>query len=214
MILNPYRFGGGSVGTVVSLCHFDGTDGSTTITDETGIAWTVSGNAQLDTAIAKFGSAALLLDGSGDFITSTDASLALGTSNFTIEFFAYRAAQGVHNIVSYDSNNAIYCNSGSDDLIFQTGGVNRITIVGGLPITSWTHIAVCRAANVFKMFTNGIGSSTSAVVHNYTTARVDIGQRNGSTNRFNGSIDELRITKGLARYSSDFTPPAAPFPYP
>ena len=55
-----------------SLLHFNGSDGSTTITDESGKTWTAYDNAQIDTAQSKFGGASMLLDGVGDYIKTTD----------------------------------------------------------------------------------------------------------------------------------------------
>ena len=71
-----------------SLLHFDGADASTTFTDESGKTFTARGNAQLDTAQQKFGTASGLFDGTGDYIDTPDhADWFLGTGDFTIDFW-------------------------------------------------------------------------------------------------------------------------------
>jgi hypothetical protein len=79
-LINPYVFSVADL-SVVLLCHFDGSDASTTFTDEKGHALTAFGNAQLDTAQFKWGSASGLFDGSGDRVgaaTSNDCSFGSG----------------------------------------------------------------------------------------------------------------------------------------
>src|SRR3990167_9908671 len=72
----------------IALLHFDGADAATTFTDENGRTWTGAADAQLDTAQKKFGTASLLLDGTGDYIDTPDhADFAFGSGNFTIEMF-------------------------------------------------------------------------------------------------------------------------------
>src|SRR5690554_1699309 len=81
--------------SVVLLLHGDGTDGSTTITDNSGSAHspTVNGNSQIDTAESQFGGASVLFDGSGDYLEYADsADWDFGTGDFTVEFWMRRNA--------------------------------------------------------------------------------------------------------------------------
>jgi hypothetical protein len=74
-----------SFASVSALLHFDGSDGSTTFTDVTGTIWTANGNAQIDTAQSVFGGASGLFDGTGDFITTPDATkFSLSNADFCI----------------------------------------------------------------------------------------------------------------------------------
>ena len=78
-----------------ALLNFNGTDASTTMLDDFGNTWTASGDAQLDTAQQKFGSASLLLDGTGDYISSTNFT-SLGPDSWEISFwFRINALPGV-----------------------------------------------------------------------------------------------------------------------
>src|SRR5690606_29617491 len=117
------------------LLHFEGSDGSATFTDSNigGAAktWTANGNAQIDTAQSKFGAASGLFDGTGDYITTPDHNdFTLGSSDFTIDFWAKRNSNG--NMRIYGQANS----TPSDASISITGGFDAsnlpmVTIVGG-----------------------------------------------------------------------------------
>jgi hypothetical protein len=179
------------------------------------------GDAKLSTAISKFGGSSMSFDGTGDYVIEpTNVNFGYGTGDFTIEFWLYLNTLGLQTIFSNLTADAsvnphIYYNSG---LLYFTNSANRIT-GSTLSTATWYHIAVCRASGSTKMFINGTQSgSTYADTNNYgTTAPLGIGTywRSGTpatTETFNGYLDDLRITKGYARYTSNFTPPAAAFP--
>jgi hypothetical protein len=90
---------------------------------------------------------------------------------------------------------------------------NRIT--GGVISNSvWTHIAVCRSNSNTKLFIVGTQSgSTYADTNNYLVCPMMIGQFNDGVGagNLNGYLDDIRITKGYARYTANFTAPTAPF---
>ena len=97
-----YRVGSISYNaSTVSLYHFNGSDTSTTMTDDLGHASTAAGNAQLDTSQKKFGTASLLLDGTGDEVKSdaTSTDWTMGTGDFTAECWIRPAAIGSPMIV-------------------------------------------------------------------------------------------------------------------
>jgi len=78
------------------------------------------------------------------------------------------------------------------------------------------HIAIVRdsSSNLY-MFINGteIGSTTASYTHNINVGAylLRIGERKDGTHDLNGKIDELRISKGIARWTSNFTPPTSPY---
>jgi hypothetical protein len=99
-----------------------------------------------------------------------------------------------------------------------TGGsllVNYYTPYTTITTNTWYHVAVVRNGTSFKTYINGAEvhtQTTSNSLGDYTTPLV-IGARTFDYNvKLNGYIDELRITKGVARYTSNFIPPTAPFP--
>lgn len=212
---------------VASLLHFDGTDGSTTFTDQKGAIWTPSGAAQIDTAQSKFGGASGLFDGSGDFITrSVPGGFNIGTGEFTLEAWVRLSATGDRTIHSQWStttaSNRCMVATVSTTSMALYWSTNGISLAGSFPITIslstgvWYHVAFCRAGSTLRGFINGIqqgaGLAMSDSVFN-STRDLFIGRQDGSSlYDFAGHIDDYRLTVGVGRYSSSFTPPDAPFP--
>jgi hypothetical protein len=178
------------------------------------------GNAQVSTSVKKFGTGSLAFDGSGDYLTSPlKAELGYSTGDFTIEFWVYpNNSTGVQVIFDQRAGSAnrtaptIYLNSGS--LRYYTDQADRIT-GGSVSSSQWSHIAVCRSGTSTKMFINGTQTgSTLTDTRSYINSPVYIGEASDGTGgaALNGYIDDLRITKGVARYTANFTPPTAAFP--
>lgn len=209
---------------VVSLLHFDGTDGSTTFTDETGKTWTANGNAQIDTAQSKFGGASGYFDGTGDYISvSSGMSLA---GDFTIEAFVRPAAYNNHFSI-YDSRTSglangflMYINKTNNhvEVEYRNGGTWSAGPVSttALALNTWVHVALARQGQVSKLYIGGIeeGSVDSGSVFNFSNGAARVGAVANADADWaaNGHIDALRITSGVARYTANFTPPSAPFP--
>jgi hypothetical protein len=99
-------------------------------------------------------------------------------------------------------------------IYYYVNGGNRIT-GSTLSLNIWSHIAICRSGTSTKLFINGTQSgSTSTDSTNYVASPVRIGDGNDGTSTYpySGYIDDLRITNGVARYTSTFTPPTQAFP--
>ena len=204
------------------LLHGNGTNNSTTITDNSPTPKTVIpvGNAQISTAIADpFGNSTgvIAFDGTGDRLTTpSNNAFAFGTGDFTVEAWAYEIARSTYPTVIEIGNHL-----GATGIIFLTntagnlagiysGGFFALTATGSL--AAWNHYAWVRSGNSIQTFVNGIGGTTSSFTNNLTdTATIRIGGI-GDVYDLNGYIDDLRITKGVARYTANFTPPTAPFP--
>jgi len=206
-------------GSVSLLLHGDGTNGSTIITDSSPSPKTLTavGDAKISTAQSKFGGASILLDGNGDYISVANTNdLDLRTGNFTIETWTWKSANGVGG---YD--NLISVGNGANNFIevSSTRGITLATADGQLLTASatvnnstWHHVAICRSGSTYSIFFNGILTASGTPSGGFdfrTNVRIGI---NGSSYSFNGYIDDLRITKGVARYAGNFTPPTAPFP--
>jgi hypothetical protein len=216
-------------GSVSLLLHGNGTNGSTTITDNSPTPKTVTavGNAQISTAQSKFGGASIAFDGTGDFCrVSNNSSLNLSSGNFTIECWIYHVARAGTQFVlekdgrpgsTYSSYTIQINSSGSCTTALGNGAgaspVPTSYAIGTIPLATWTHVAVVKADTVITTYLNGTQGSTAtqgtAIVDG--GFNLDIGGFDGQA-FFNGYIDDLRITKGVARYTANFTPPAAPFP--
>ena len=187
------------------------------------------GNAQVSTAVSKFGGSSVAFDGTGDYLTSNALSdlYAFGTGDFTIEMW-FNLSSFASLQILYDSRPTstdglyplIYVASGGGSVIWQISAVARITGTATLSTGVWYHVAVSRSSGSTKMFLNGtqIGSTyadTNAYLNSGTT-RPFIGGSSytAGTLTVNGYIDDFRITKGVARYTTNFTPPTQAFlPY-
>jgi hypothetical protein len=212
------------------LLHGNGANGSTVIRDSSSRMNTVTavGNAQISTAQSKFGGASIAFDGTGDVLTIPDNSVFdFGSGNFTIEGWIYQTTPTTGLRLLYAkrtiplpgiSNVAVAVNGGTMTAWAASGTaswdiVNGVTF-GAATTNTWTHFAVVRNGTAFTGYLGGVGTSlgtSSATIIN-TASSVSIGGDTDGTSAFAGYIDDLRITKGVARYTANFTPPTAPFP--
>lgn len=208
-----------SFASVTLLCHFDGTNGSTTIVDSSSIArtMTATGNAQLTTTGSQFGSACLALDGSGDTVTTPDSvGLDFGSGNFTMECWVNPAGVLQYNILTrYTSGFAGWIWSTTNFLATTSGSSWDVTINFSSTPTAgvWNYMSIVRSGDTWTAYLNGtsIGSASVSGTVTATTDIFTIGKRAGQSD-FSGTVDEMRITKGVARYTSNYTTPSLPFP--
>jgi sugar lactone lactonase YvrE len=218
------------------LLHGDGTSGSTTITDSSSSpkTVTVNGNAQIDTAVKKFGTGSIEFDGTNDYLTTPYVTTDYDwwTSDFTLEAWVYPTTftgwyefySGLGDIGTLIGNmdptgsgahwTFGITSSGAIRLYYYNGGsVNTPASTETVSLNQWNHIAVVKDSNGYKYFVNGIGgsyNSISGTPQSNASFGLSIGQLTGTS--INGYVDDLRITKGTARYTSNFTPPTAAFP--
>jgi Concanavalin A-like lectin/glucanases superfamily len=224
------RFG---IQNVSLLLHGNGTNGSTTIVDSSPSAKTVTavGNAQISTAQSKFGNASIVFDGSNDKLSIPYTSDFNLLNTYTIETWIYPLTiSGTHVIFSLAASVttsfgciALYQNNTTLWFEIKTlsgSGVGFYYSISGGTITSnnWQHIAASVSNNSAKLFLNGTQVGLTVTITDWGFAPVGVGiggtanDYNISTQAFNGYLDDLRITKGIARYNANFTPPTAPFP--
>jgi hypothetical protein len=179
-----------------------------------------AGDVKISTTQSKFGGTSMSFDGTGDYLTfinRTNRSLYFSSGNWTVEMWTYYNTTGNydHTLVGGGPNISFY------DLIFgvfnygaQIGFWNQNGFYGmyassNLTSGVWRHIAFVRNSDIITLYINGISVATQAfsgstkddAANDFLTGVV--GQS------FNGYIDDLRITKGYARYTSNFTPPTA-----
>ena len=227
-------FGGASnkdpdFSSVVLLLHLDGADAATSTSDasESGHAITFNGNTELDTAQEKFGGSSLRLPGSaGDFISTPDsADWDFDAGDFTIEFFirlSTVASSQCFISQEQDLNNRWrfqFDNTVGAAFTALLGGVLQVDFsqgaTTGWSADTWYHVAVTRDGNDFDIYRDGtsIASVTDSSDMPNVAAALRIGQNAaGSTLPVQGWMDEVRITKGVARYTGSFSAPTSPFP--
>lgn len=206
------------------MLHCNGVDADTTFTDSsaTGRAVTANGDAQLDTAQKKFGTASGLFDGVGDYLSCVDsADWDFDDKDFTIDFWvrfnSLASACGFCGQYA-DANNFWYFYYGSGNLIlyFMSAGVAQASYYGSwTPTTStWYHIELVRSESSLKIFVDGVSITLTAgvpILNNDVgdvSAVLTIGRIQGPLHTYylNGWIDEFRLSKGVARHTSNFTP--------
>ena len=184
------------------------------------------GNAQISTSVKKYGTGSMYFDGTGDWLTSLDnPSHEFGSGNFTLECWINTTVSNsgyVSAVAKWSSSNQSWMiRAASTDIgsgwsfFYSTDGSNYYTVFGAsINDGNWHHLAVTRSGNVFRTFTDGTlnNSTTDAVTLFDGTASLFVGAQGGGSNPFTGYIDDLRITKGYARYTASFTAPTAAFP--
>lgn len=201
--------GGPVVGAnTVSLLHFDGSDGSTTFTDEAGVIWTPNGNAQIDTAQSQFGGSSMLAAADGDFIDATDPVFASGVADFTAECWTrFTAVTGNHFLFTFQGGAGVYfLNFNNGWALFDGGSTN--VIIGGTgtaTVNTWHHVAIVRSSGTWELWVNGASIGTTGNFVNLTTGALRIGGNSVGTGSTKGWIDEWRYSN-VARYTAPFTP--------
>jgi hypothetical protein len=182
------------------------------------------GNAQISTAQSKWGGASIAFDGTGDWLrTPTSPNLDMGTGDLTIEGWFYLTATvavDYRMIVSdaTNGNNYVAIRSGGTggQLEINVNGTSfRLNLNNSVTINTWFHLAVTRYSGTWYGFVNGasLGSNASAAAFNLGNGGMFVGRFGGATAyEWPGYMDDLRITKGVARYTAAFTPPTAAFP--
>lgn len=233
---------------VISLLHFDGSDLSTTITDETGRVWTRTGTGALaglpviSTTQSVFGGASMRNGGQPSSSPYTDYSWLytaastdwdLGTSDWTLEGRTYpltvvgngRCYFGLQPI---DTTGYcpifIYQNGTTLQLYMSSNGTTwnlaSAAALGTCPVNTWVAWAVVRSgANIYAFndgvlqSTTNIGAATSLPYH--ATRNITIGYGGQTVSggaSYDGYVDEFRFTKGVARYTANYTLATAAFP--
>ena len=186
------------------------------------------GQAKITSANSKFGGTSMYFDGSGDYINvlNNQALYSIGTGDFTLEMWVNPISVSSSPVL-YDTNpvnNAV--GTGRMGMLITSGGVVQVFTLAGTVITqggaivanTWNHIAYSRFSNTGNLYVNGL--RVTAPVTDSTNYSVGVTYRpvigiNGydnSSNPMYGYIDDLRLTKGNARYTANFTPTINSFP--
>lgn len=174
------------------------------------------GDAKLSTQVVKYGNTSMYFDGTGDNVTARN-TIPIGSGNFTVEFWVYPLSNSNTSFPGmFDCRNA-----GSDTNgfgLYYNGGSTFVLRIGGdnfassqtVALNQWSHVALCRVGTTMTCYINGISriSTTSSADFNRTVHYV------GSTfdnYGLQGYIQDVRITRGVARYTANFTPPDTAF---
>lgn len=206
------------------LLHFDGSNGSTTFTDSSDNAETVTANsgAEISTAQSKFGGSSGYF-ASGAYLSMDTSGAAFGTGDFTIEAWI-RPADVSQEASIFDTGKltlgikpVAYENATVPELgFFELDGTNYVKQTSGGTVSQnvWQHVAACRSNGTTRVFLDGVQvgqNLTDTADYSQTVMYVGEWPTDLGVVPYNGYIDEARITKGVARYESGFTVPARAF---
>jgi len=204
------------------LMSFDEQDTQSLI-DKTGKHTTIYSNpidgAELSTTEKAFGVSSLSITGPANHIWIPISSAdAFGAGDFTIELWANigTPADSNRDYIIFTGEGNRYSMAIESD---RTISMSVYTTLKGktsipLPNGEWSHIAVSRSGTNVKIFINGVEGASYSDNTTYDAGSWYIGTASysgGSNSGCIGLIDELRITKGVARYTTDFAVPVYPF---
>jgi len=168
--------------------------------------------------------ASVLLDGNSDYLTVPDhVDWYFNTGNFTVDFFVYFGdATGERTFI--DGTQGVTAGWLVD--LNVTAGELRLYVIGTGSVISkawapsnstWYHVALIRTGNDFKFFIDGTQLGTTvntSVTIGDSTEILQIGCLNSASRFLNGYLDNIRITKGTALWTSNFTPSDTTLLYP
>ena len=211
------------------LLNFNGSNNSTTIVDSGTVNTSINlyGSGSLRTNIKKFGTASYYNPGAYSYLrVPTTNILNFGSGNWTVEAWVYRTESQ-----SFPSGGVVWSlnqlffayTDGGISAQFYDSAYNGIGFSGGggnVLLNTWQHIAIVRSGNDLLGFIDGVnvssgnanqyGNPSIATPPSYFSIGAH-GNESFGQYAFAGYIDDLRITKGIARYTGNFTPPASEF---
>ena len=201
------------------LLESNTTDGSTTFVDSSPDARTVSVTGQVHHEVdqKKFGATSIQFDGSGDYLTVPDhADFAFGTGDFTIDAWVRSSSFSQHqDIVTKRTN-------GYGPLILRleqttgkpmfygsyngTSWATLITSTTACSLNTWHHVAIVREGSTFTLYLDGVSVATDTNSGSLyvNTLALSVGATSTGDKPFTGYFDEVRVSKGIARWTTDF----------
>jgi hypothetical protein len=161
----------------------------------------------------------MFFDGTGDWLLMPAGDkFAFGTGDYTVEAWVYFTS-----ITTTDLQIIFLSGStGGNNFYFHIDG-NQISVgtsaafisnqATSFSTATWYHVAACRYSGTLRLFVNGvqIGSSVSDSTNWISAGSARIGANEAGTQTVFGYINDHRVTKGLARYTTNFTPPTTAF---
>ena len=199
------------------LMHFNGTNGSTTMTDNSKNNTTVTSvnGTAISTAQSKFGGSSVLFDGTNDYLSIVNNSaLNLSGGSYTIECWI----RPTGNYANYNTIIAkradpstgweVYLRITTGVLSFYNGTNYESSVTPTANV--WSHVAAVYNGTTINLYLNGVSVLSTAVGNTDYNVPIYIGSYT-TVEYFIGYIDELRVTKGIARYTGNFTPSTTQF---
>ena len=178
------------------------------------------GNTRISGQQTKFGTGSIYFDGTGDYIKIVDQGLFDLSGDFTIECFFYQLSTGSYRTIfssttTYTTSNQIRVSTGNsnDTLKVASGSTDLFDASSSFSNNQWYHMALVRSGTTLTLYLDGtsVGSATNSTSFVSDTFQIGDTQLSSTHYYFDGYIDEFRVTKGVARYTSNFTAPTKAF---
>ena len=187
------------------------------------------GNAQISAAQSKFGYSSIFFGGNGSSVSTPSATdFQFGSGDFTIEtwvyqtnrnngsYGAYQHVVGQYEVtVNSNTSFALLVADGRPEAAFWSGGAVAadVSAANPLPLNTWVHLAAVRSGNLVTLYIDGVsvGSAALTTSLDVSTRNVTVGADSARQIGLSGYLSDLRITKGFARYTANFTPPVKAF---
>ena len=186
-------------------------------TGSTNKAVTVSGDAAVSTSLSRFYGSSLTFDATGDHIATSSSSsdFTMGTGDFTVECWASKLAASHKGIwqISATAGGFQTSNYGDTLAVGYQSGVWQIYGAGNAPSSSayalgksqWYHLAYVRSSGTSKLYVNGVEVISASDTMDYDGTYLVLGGYYNSSYLHNGNIQDFRVYKGVAKYTSAFT---------
>ena len=214
------RYGEGGLDAYTKfLLQADGSDNSFIDSSESANVITAYGDVTQSTAQSKFGGKSAYFDGNGDYLNFPSSSdFAFGTGDFTIDFWINAPLQSNSFLLGARSaigNIAIttggYCGSTPGSLRYTNDpwdGCSHITSTTVITDGTWHHCAIVRESGIIYLYIDGVQEASVADAGNYSNnpGLFTIGKNDWADSEYlTGYLDEYRISKGIARWTTNFT---------
>jgi hypothetical protein len=180
-------------------------------------ALTLVGNTKSSTTQIKYGNSSMYFDGTGDYLKVLGTMPTL-SADFTIEFWYYQNTTGQYDslfttVYAYATANSLRISTGANNNTLQvaSGTAGILNSNTAFSNTTWLHIALVRSGSTMTLYQNGVSVGSATNTQSFISSDFTIGDASGAGSPYylDGYIQDLRVTKGLARYTTTFTPPAA-----
>ena len=191
------------------------------------------GNAQISTSVKKYGTGSLAFDGTGDYLYAPSSpNTSFGTGDFTIEFWMNsNNVSGASQLGMFQMSDTVGGLKASylSQLCINQGQTASSSALNGAIVANinnsyvgsttavittgtWYHIALVRNSGTVNLYVNGTSVGSASITSAINGPYMVVGGYYSSSFLYNGYIDDLRITKGYARYTANFSVPTAAFP--
>lgn len=204
------------------LLHLQGIAGATIVVNDANIfipAWEPhTMGPKLSTTAAKFGVSSASFTSSMCMLQSPSTQYTMGSGDFTWElFFRYSSLAAYQTLICNRIDNGNHTDQitvgiESNGKVYVFSNAMLVEAASGIAVNTFAHIALSVQATVGRLFVNGTQVGNSFTCPTLASTGIAVGANINLTESFNGYIDEVRITKGVARYTSNFTAPTTSFP--